>query len=73
MGDGGSLHPVVFLEDSVQPVFDAGRVDLVEADHRICDEVWLLPTHGHTPGHTPGHVSVVVEAGGQRAIITAMA
>ena len=64
--DGNSLHPVVFLEDSVQPVFDAGLVDLVEASHRICDEVRLIPTHGHTPGH----VSVLIESEGQRAIIT---
>jgi glyoxylase-like metal-dependent hydrolase (beta-lactamase superfamily II) len=28
--------------------------------------VYLLPT----PGHTPGHVSVVIESGGERAVIT---
>lgn len=27
------------MADSVAPVFDAGRVDLVEADHVVCDEV----------------------------------
>lgn len=54
------------LADSVQPIFDAGLVDLVEMDHRITDEVRLMPT----PGHTPGHVSVVIESKGQRAIIT---
>ena len=25
--------------------------DLVETDHRICDEIRLVPTLGHTPGH----------------------
>jgi glyoxylase-like metal-dependent hydrolase (beta-lactamase superfamily II) len=54
------------LADSVQPVFDAGLVDLVEADHRVCDEVWLEPTHGHTPGH----VSVRIRSRGQEALIT---
>ncbi len=54
------------LADSVQPVFDAGLVDLVEMDHRLSKEVRLMPT----PGHTPGHVSVVIESSGQRAIIT---
>jgi glyoxylase-like metal-dependent hydrolase (beta-lactamase superfamily II) len=52
--------------DSVQPVFDAGLVDLVEPTHQLCKEVRLTPTHGHTPGH----VSVLIESGGQRAMIT---
>ncbi|MDN5861896.1 MAG: MBL fold metallo-hydrolase, partial [Salinisphaera sp.] len=47
--------------DSVQPVLDAGLVDLVETDHRICEQVRFIPT----PGHTPGHVSVVIESGGE--------
>lgn len=54
------------MEDSVRPVFDAGLVDLVETDHRVCDEIWLEPT----PGHTPGHVSVHIESGGEHALIT---
>ena len=58
-------HRQVFV-DSVQPVWDAGQVDLVAPDHRICDEVRLMPT----PGHTPGHVSVIIESKGERALIT---
>jgi glyoxylase-like metal-dependent hydrolase (beta-lactamase superfamily II) len=54
------------LFDSVQPILDAGLADLVEANHRITDEVWLEPTHGHTPGH----VSVCIASLGQRAVIT---
>jgi glyoxylase-like metal-dependent hydrolase (beta-lactamase superfamily II) len=54
------------IEDSVQPVFDAGLADLVEHDHRITDEVWLEPT----PGHTPGHVSVHISSRGEEAVIT---
>ena len=38
------------MGDSVQPVFDAGLVDLVQINHKICDEVWLESTPGHTPG-----------------------
>ena len=38
-------------EREVQPVFDAGLVDLVETDHHIGDEISLIPTIGHTPGH----------------------
>ena len=52
--------------DSVKPVVDAGLVELVATDHRVCDEVRLTPT----PGHTPGHVSIVIESGGATALIT---
>lgn len=54
------------LSDSVQPVLDAGLVDLVETSHAVCDEVALEPT----PGHTPGHVSVRIRSGGGEALIT---
>ena len=52
--------------DSVAPVRNAGLVDLVETDHRVCDEVRLVPT----PGHTPGHVSVEIASAGEEALIT---
>ncbi|MCU1486610.1 MAG: fold metallo-hydrolase [Actinomycetia bacterium] len=54
------------IVDTVHPVVDAGAADLVEVDHVLCPEVRLVPT----PGHTPGHVSVVIESGGERAVIT---
>jgi glyoxylase-like metal-dependent hydrolase (beta-lactamase superfamily II) len=54
------------LADSVAPVWDAGLVDLVETDHRLCDEISLVPT----PGHTPGHVSVRIASRGEVALIT---
>jgi glyoxylase-like metal-dependent hydrolase (beta-lactamase superfamily II) len=52
--------------DSVKPVHDAGLVDLVETDHRVSDEVSLVPTIGHTPGH----VSVRIRSQGEEALIT---
>jgi glyoxylase-like metal-dependent hydrolase (beta-lactamase superfamily II) len=54
------------LEESVQPILDAGLHTLVETDHRITDEIWLEPT----PGHTPGHVSVRIASKGEEAVIT---
>ncbi|HUW01713.1 MAG TPA: MBL fold metallo-hydrolase [Acidimicrobiales bacterium] len=54
------------MDDSVRPVFAAGLVDLVETDHEVCDEIRLIPTHGHTPGH----VSVEISSAGRRALIT---
>jgi glyoxylase-like metal-dependent hydrolase (beta-lactamase superfamily II) len=52
--------------DSIQPILDAGLVDVVRTDHRVCDEVCLVPT----PGHTPGHVSVWIQSRGREAVIT---
>ena len=54
------------IADSVRPVVDAGLVDLVATDHRLCREVALRST----PGHTPGHVSVKIESNGASALIT---
>lgn len=54
------------IEDSVQPIFDAGKAVLVQPNHRVTDEVWLEPT----PGHTPGHVSIHIASNGEEAVIT---
>lgn len=59
-------HEYLNVNDTVRPVVEQGYADLVETDHRVCDEVYFVPT----PGHTPGHVSVVIESGGERAVIT---
>src|SRR5262249_25072566 len=47
-------------------VVDAGLVDLVETDARVCEEIDLIPTIGHTPGH----VSVRIRSRGEEALIT---
>tara|TARA_R100000005_G_scaffold96705_2_gene86397 strand:- start:3015 stop:3887 length:873 start_codon:yes stop_codon:yes gene_type:complete len=52
--------------DSVQPIVDAGLADLVAMDHKVCDEVSLFPS----PGHTPGHVCVRILSKGEEAVIT---
>ncbi len=54
------------IEQSLQPILDAGQHTLVPTDHRITDEVTLEPT----PGHTPGHVSVRIRSQGMEAVIT---
>ena len=57
---------VAVMTDSVLPVFDADLVDLVETNHKISDEISLIPT----VGHTPGHVSVMIKSNGEEAMIT---
>ena len=54
------------IEDSVQPIFDAGLATLVESTHQVNDEIVLEPT----PGHTPGHVSIHITSRDEEAIIT---
>jgi glyoxylase-like metal-dependent hydrolase (beta-lactamase superfamily II) len=49
----------VAFPDSVQPLVDAGLVDLVESDHRMTPEVYLEPSPGHTP--------VITRCGSSRA------
>jgi glyoxylase-like metal-dependent hydrolase (beta-lactamase superfamily II) len=57
---------VQHIIDSVQPILDAGLADFVDTDHSVTDEIWLEPSHGHTPGH----VSVRVSSRGQEAIVS---
>ncbi|WP_081438494.1 MBL fold metallo-hydrolase [Pseudofrankia asymbiotica] len=54
------------VERDVTWVIGAGRATLAAADHRLTDEVSLLPTFGHSPGH----VSVLIRSAGQQAVIT---
>ncbi|MFC4950073.1 MBL fold metallo-hydrolase [Pseudonocardia sp. GCM10023141] len=52
--------------EALDTVLDAGLVDAVPVDHRLTPEVRLLST----PGHTTGHVAVLIESGGERALVT---
>jgi len=60
------MDPATVLADSVQPILDAGLAEFVDAPFEVCTGVRLLPT----PGHTPGHVSVELDSGGLKALIT---
>ncbi len=44
-------HPIEYFADSVLPIVEANRTELVANDHAIDDEVWLESTAGHTPDH----------------------
>lgn len=57
--------PAVFA-DSVRPIVDAGLVDWVEPGQQVVPGITLVST----PGHTPGHVSVLIESGGDSAVVT---
>lgn len=55
-----------FLADSIEPIAAAGLLDLIELDHRLCEEIVLVST----PGHTPGHASVRIASDGHEAMIS---
>ncbi|MGE0747118.1 MAG: MBL fold metallo-hydrolase [Rhodospirillales bacterium] len=58
-------HPAgPIYEDSVLPIVEAGKADLVDANHEIDDGLWLE----HTPGHTVGHVCIHLKSGGMHAV-----
>ena len=54
------------FHDSVKPIVDAGKADLVASDIRVCDEITLIPT----PGHSPGHMSVHIKSDGEEGLLT---
>jgi glyoxylase-like metal-dependent hydrolase (beta-lactamase superfamily II) len=63
-----SVEPdkVAVFNDSVKPVMDAGKADLVASDARLSDEITLIPT----PGHSPGHMSIHIRSDGEEALLT---
>jgi glyoxylase-like metal-dependent hydrolase (beta-lactamase superfamily II) len=54
------------FSDSVKPVIDAGKADLVASDAGLSDEITLIPT----PGHSPGHMSILIRSDGVEALLT---
>lgn len=59
------------FNDSVLPIVEQGRADMVELDHvverELGQDVWLSPACGHTPGHVFVNVG---EHGRERAVFT---
>jgi glyoxylase-like metal-dependent hydrolase (beta-lactamase superfamily II) len=53
------------IVDSVLPIVEAGRHELVKSDHQLSDVVKLIPT----PGHTIDHYSVHIGKSGADAVI----
>ncbi|MDB5717931.1 MAG: putative hydrolase [Sphingomonas bacterium] len=67
--DAEPMHREAFV-DSVLPVVEAGRAEIVESDHvvhrEIGDGIWLQDIHGHSPGL----VAIHAERGGGHALFT---
>src|SRR5256714_5533303 len=54
------------FNDSVLPVVEARRADIVRNDYEIGDHARILPT----PGHTPGHVAFTFGRGSDDAVVS---
>ena len=54
-----------YIEAQVKPLVDLGKIEIIEGEHRVTDEVVTLPT----PGHTPGHQVVLISSQGRKAMI----
>lgn len=54
------------INESVLPIVEANRAELVTSDHELNDHIRLTPT----PGHTPDHFAVCAGRGGDRAVFT---
>jgi glyoxylase-like metal-dependent hydrolase (beta-lactamase superfamily II) len=54
------------FRDSVAPIIEAKKADLIASDASICEEITLIPT----PGHSPGHVSLHIRSAGEEGLLT---
>lgn len=54
------------IADSVVPIVEAKKCDLITSDHSLSDVVSLIPT----PGHTIDHYAVTLGKGGKDAVFT---
>ena len=57
---------VAVFNDSVKPIVDAGKAELIAGDARLTDEITVIPT----PGHSPGHMSILIASDGEKALLT---
>jgi len=58
--------PIPGIGESVLPIIEAKRAELVTSDHALDDHIRLLPT----PGHTPDHFAVTIGRKGDAAVFT---
>ena len=63
------MHPnertrATYFAENVQPLADAGRLELIDGEMKVTDEIVVIPTYGHTRDHA----SVVLSSGGESAV-----
>jgi glyoxylase-like metal-dependent hydrolase (beta-lactamase superfamily II) len=58
-------HVAVF-NDSVKPIWDAGKAELIASDASLTSEISMI----FTPGHSPGHMSIHIRSDGEEGLLT---
>ena len=61
-----ALNPIAPFAESVLPILQANRAEIVSDTHQLGDHIRLLPT----PGHTEGHVAIQLGRTGEEAVFT---
>ena len=56
---------VGIMEQAARPLERSGVLEAVEGEHAATTSVRFLPT----PGHTPGHACILIDSGGEQAVI----
>jgi glyoxylase-like metal-dependent hydrolase (beta-lactamase superfamily II) len=56
---------IPWVKDCVLPLEGAAKIELVDGESKLTDDLTLLPT----PGHTPAHSAVVISSGGESGVI----
>jgi glyoxylase-like metal-dependent hydrolase (beta-lactamase superfamily II) len=53
-----------YLADNLAPLAGSDHLHLIDGEHKVTDDITVVPT----PGHTQDHASVVLASGGETAI-----
>jgi glyoxylase-like metal-dependent hydrolase (beta-lactamase superfamily II) len=63
-----SVEPsqVAVFGDSVKPIWDAGKAELIASDASLTSEISMIST----PGHSPGHMSIHIKSDGEEGLLT---
>lgn len=59
------MFPFSFWNETLAPLESLGNLELLTGEQALTGELTAIPT----PGHTPGHMSLLINSGGQRALV----
>lgn len=57
--------PFPFVNETITPLQALGGLELISGERALTSELTII----HTPGHTPGSQSILINSGGEKAIL----
>lgn len=63
--DPANAASAPWVADCVRPLDGKVEIELIDSEHKLTDDLTLLPT----PGHTPGHVAISIMSAGEAAVL----